>query len=126
MQQNTSQILQRFLLILPIIGLIHLLGMQPLIAQSKRLPGPLEMAVIETVKQPGLPTPEVTKITVQGLFGLATWVMGDAGGMVALVNNGRTWEATRLPGGVPDAKELNRLSGIPINICEDLLSQHLY
>lgn len=125
MQQNTSQILQRFLLIIPIIGLIHLLGMQPLIAQSKRLPSPLEMAVIETVQQPGLPTPEVTKVTLQGLFGLATWVMGEAGGMVALINNGRTWEVTRLPGGVPDAKELNRLSGIPVNVCEELLSEHL-
>ena len=112
----------------PIIVLINLSEI-PLIEIPKTfaqsLPSPLETAVIEAVQKPGLPTPEVTRVTVEGLFGLASWVMGEAGGMVALINNGRNWEVTPLPGGVPDAEELSRLSGIPVEVCEQLLSQHL-
>ncbi|ERT06641.1 hypothetical protein M595_3413 [Lyngbya aestuarii BL J] len=123
MSQNYCNIFWRSLLIFPIIGLINLSDIPTTFAQS--LPSPLETAVIDAVQQPGLPTPEVTKVTIEGLFGLATWVMGEAGGMVALINNGRNWEVTRLPGGVPDAEELSRLSGIPVEVCEELLSQHL-
>lgn len=123
MSLNTYNTFWRSLLIFPIIGLINLSEIPKTFAQS--LPSPLETAVIEAVQQPGLPTPEVTQVTLEGLFGLASWVMGEAGGMVALINNGRNWEVTRLPGGVPDAEELSRLSGIPVEVCEELLSQHL-
>jgi hypothetical protein len=123
MSQNYCNTFWRSLIIFPIIVSINLSEIPKTFAQS--LPSPLETAVIEAVQQPGLPTPEVTKVTLEGLFGLATWVMGEAGGMVALINNGRNWEVTRLPGGVPDAEELSRLSGIPVEVCEELLSQHL-
>ncbi len=92
------------------------------LAQSPQNP---TQAVINAVAQPNLPTPTVEKLTLQEPYGLATWLMGEAGGMVALVNRNGGWQVIRLGGGLPNAAEISRRSGMPTGIAQQLLTQHL-
>ncbi len=92
------------------------------VAQSQQDP---TQAVIRAIARPNLPTPTVNTLTIQGNYGLATWLMGEAGGLVALVNKNGAWQVIRLGGGVPTAAELSRTSGIPVNNAQQLLNQHL-
>jgi len=91
-------------------------------AQSEQDPAE---AVIRAVARPNLPKPTVEKLTIQGSYGLASWLMGEAGGLVALVNKNGTWQVIRLGGGLPNAAELSRASGIPVATAQQLLNQHL-
>lgn len=84
----------------------------------------IEAVTIERIQQPGLPNPTVEKITVIGDYGLASWLMGEAGGLVALIYQGNTWEAIALPGGLPGATDLGEFSGIPLDIAQQLLDGH--
>ena len=129
MLQTYHKLFWRSLLTFPIIGLINLSGIT-LLGQSQALAqtqqgSQIENAVIQLSQRPELPTPRVTKITRQGQYGLANGLMGDVGRMMALIHRGGNWEVIRLPGGVANAKQLNRPSGIPVNIYSELLSQHL-
>lgn len=94
------------------------------IAQTPEQQQAIEEATIERVQQFGLPTPSIEKITLIGEYGLATWLAGAAGGMVALIDRGDSWEAIALPGGLPTATDLSDASGIPLDIAEQLLERH--
>lgn len=86
----------------------------------------ISSAVVEAVEVSGAPEPQVTKITLQGEYGLADWSMGDAGGMVALIaQRGNTWGVTRLPGGMPTASDLSQITGMPVVIAQSLLDEHM-
>ncbi|MCD8486994.1 MAG: hypothetical protein LRZ84_09735 [Desertifilum sp.] len=84
----------------------------------------IRSAVVQSVGQPNLPTPQVSKITVQGQYGLASWLMGEAGGLVALVNEGKGWRVIDLGGGLPGPRDLAQQTGMPIAIAQQLLAQH--
>lgn len=85
----------------------------------------IQAVTLRTIQQPGLPTPTVEKITVIGEYGLASWLMGEAGGLVALIDQGDTWEAIALPGGLPEAADIESASGIPVDIAQQLLDRHI-
>jgi hypothetical protein len=86
----------------------------------------ISSAVARAVAVPGAPSPQVTKITMQGEYGLADWLIGDAGGTVALFpQQGNRWRVTRLPGGVPTASDLSHLTGMPVIIAQSLLNEHI-
>ncbi|MDL5054147.1 hypothetical protein QQ056_11400 [Oscillatoria laete-virens NRMC-F 0139] len=84
----------------------------------------IEAAVIRAVGQPNLPRPQVSKITLQGQYGLASWLMGEGGGLVALVNEGNGWQAIRLGGGLPSSEDLAQRAGMPISVAQRLLAQY--
>lgn len=113
---------------LPTIALISTIAYFPLspsaIGQTPEQREAIKAATIAAVGLPGRPTPTVEKITLVGEYGLATWLMGEAGGMVAVIDRGGTWEAIRLPGGLPSPADLSKATGIPTDIAAQLLSNH--
>lgn len=82
----------------------------------------IKSAIIAVVRQPRLSEPTIEKITLLDEYGLATWQMGHAGGLVALVNHGNGWQVVRLSGGVPSPTDINEAAGIPTDIATELLS----
>jgi len=113
---------------LPTIALTAAIAGFPLsqtaIGQTPEQREAIEASTIASVGRPGLPTPTVEKITLVGQYGLVSWLMGEAGGMVAVIDRGGTWEAIALPGGMPSPDDLSQATGIPADIAAQLLSQH--
>lgn len=102
----------------------------PVLAQSTQQPTQqqrrdIERAVIQKIRVAGLPSPRVEKITLQGQYGLATWLMGEAGGMVALNFDRGSLQVVPLGGGVPGAIGISKASAIPLPVVEQLLNRHL-
>ncbi|MDX2100141.1 MAG: hypothetical protein SFW36_20385 [Leptolyngbyaceae cyanobacterium bins.59] len=84
-----------------------------------------EWAVSDAVTVRGLAArPRITKMTFQQGYGLASWLMGEAGGIVALQRQGNDWRVVKLGGGMPMAADISRSAGIPLNIAQSLLKTH--
>jgi hypothetical protein len=113
---------------LPTIALISTIAYFPpsqtAIGQTPEQREAIKAATIAVVRQPGRPTPTVEKITLVGEYGLVSWLMGEAGGMVELIARGGTWEAIALPGGLPSPDDLSQATGIPADVAAQLLSNH--
>ncbi len=102
-------------------GLAIALHPSPVLAEviSRRQ---IQQQVIKTVAVAGLPTtPTVTKLTLQGEFGLASWVNGDASGTVALQAESGRWQVIKLGGGIASAAELSKATSIPQHVAQQLL-----
>lgn len=82
----------------------------------------LRQAIIATLRRPGLPEPKIQKLVTEGTYGLATWTMGEAGGMVALIKE-EGWEVYPMGGGMPNAVDVNNRCDMPIPVAQRLLKR---
>jgi hypothetical protein len=92
------------------------------IAQSRTDTKALRQAIVAALRQPGLPQPQIQKLVTEGSYGLASWTMGEAGGIVALVWD-ENWEVYRMGGGMPSATDINNRCDMPIPVAQRLLNR---
>ncbi len=87
----------------------------------------IEQAISKAVAVAGKPKPVIRKLRVEGRYGLATWSIGDAGGMVALLRTDPAkadlWKIYRLGGGLPPAEAVSSRAGIPVVVARRLLER---
>jgi hypothetical protein len=87
----------------------------------------IEQAISKAVAIPGKPKPAIKKLKIEGRYGLATWSMGHAGGMVALLKTdpakADSWKIYRLGGGLPPAEVVSSRAGIPVAVARRLLER---
>lgn len=106
---------------------------QPAIAQvtleetlENTVENDIRLVVVRSLTRPGRLLPQVDKVTIEGNYALASWLQGEAGGMRALVKRDDVWELLpSIGGGLPRAEDLNRRTGMPLNIASSLLSRHM-
>lgn len=108
-------------LTLPLAPSVVAEGVQ-VVAQSAQ--AEIRQAVINQVQRPGLPSPTIRKIVVQGQYALVDWLMGEAGGLVVAVNQGGTWQLRRLGGGMPTAEYISQRAQIPLAVSQALLDKY--
>jgi hypothetical protein len=106
---------------IPLAPSVSAQGVQ-LIAQSAQVE--IKQAVIRQLQRPGLPSPTVKKIIVQGQYALASWLQGEGGGIVAVVNQGGAWQVRNIGGGMPSAEDVSQRAQIPLEVSRSLLDQY--
>jgi hypothetical protein len=92
------------------------------IAQSSQ--SEIRETVIEYLQRPGLPAPVVKRMMVQGQYGLVSWLMGEAGGLVAVVNQDGVWQVREVGGGMPSAEAISQRAQIPLQVSRSLLQRY--
>ncbi len=104
-------------------------AIQPAIAQitsEDTAENQIRQLVVRSRTIARLPTPQVRKITIEDNYALASWLQGEAGGIIALVKRDNVWELLpSIGGGVPRAEDVNRRTGMPLRVAASLLSRHI-
>ncbi|WP_199296191.1 hypothetical protein [Trichocoleus sp. FACHB-591] len=106
---------------LPLAPPVAAQGVQ-VIAQSPQ--SEIQETVIEYLRRPGLPDPTVKRIMVQGQYALASWLMGEGGGLVAVVNQDGVWQVRQVGGGMPSAEAISQRAQIPLQVSRSLLKRY--
>ena len=80
-------------------------------------------STVKYLQKPGLPTPVVDRITIEGRYALANWLQGEAGGSVALISQDGTWVVKSFGGGMPTPDALSQRTGIPLRVARSLMQR---
>jgi len=92
-----------------------------MIAQSQQ--EAVRASTVKYLQKPGLPTPVVDRITIEGRYALANWLQGEAGGSVALISQDGTWVVKSFGGGMPTPDALSQRTGIPLRVARSLMQR---
>lgn len=79
-------------------------------------------AIQEALERAELPEPQIDRIVVENSWGLVSYQMGEASGILALWQE-EAWEVYPLGGGMPTADDINQETDIPVDVAQRLLDR---